>query len=389
MFRECCNLSIISSQCSQVSEYGLTPRDVDQAHHAQFSPMRKRGKPGRISRMLGVDGENNPSLFNLVTSQESLLCESQPGYSQDVVNRLGQLSCRQEESVDGFLEDTTSIDAYSLPPTQQKSIARTRPTSSDFEGEKKIVIAPAVKNPFLPTPPSKSRKAKKPTNIWVQPYKERPRYLSDFEEEGVLGEGSFSVVYAARRRHDGVLYAVKKLKIRISSESEGISMTKEVCALAALKGCPNLVQYFGSWVEDGHLWLQTELCFKATLDVFVSPTKPPVAGRFEAPICTAFAGCSSSDGVNISLGSSEEGLLSCCSAAASPAAIGEGHSITSPSSPAGGLHVPSNAQTQAQREHLLVFSEDLFFRILAGVCNALAFMHARGEGLIFSAGIMQ
>jgi hypothetical protein len=353
MFRETSNLSIISSQCSQMSELGLTPRENEQPGRASFSPVRKKGKVGRISRMLG-ETENNPSLFNLVTSQESLLCESQlSSCSQDVVNRLGQLTCRQEASLDGF-EDTTSLDAFSMPSSVMKTSVPK--ASADFEGEKKIVVAPAVTNPFLPRQNLHNHKAKKPTVIWIQPYKERPRYLSDFEEEGVLGEGSFSVVYAARKRLDGALYAVKKLKIRICSESEGIAMTKEVCALAALKGCPNLVHYFGSWVEDGHLWVQTELCYKVNLDVFVVGNMPPPPALSRVPDSAVF-GQSSSDDIMLSGGSVFDDA-----------------------------DMPRERPTETDEDGMMtggsnheVFTEEVFWRVLLGMCNALSFMHSKSK----------
>ena len=88
--------------------------------------------------------------------------------------------------------------------------------------------------------------------------------------KGILGEGTFSTVFKARRRLDGCLYAVKRLKTQIQSERGGEEALKEVCALAALQGCPHIVRYFGCWLEDLHLWIQTELCLPYTLDIFVS-----------------------------------------------------------------------------------------------------------------------
>lgn len=360
-FRDCSNLSIISSQCSQFSDFGLTPKDSDQPH-ASFSPMRKKGKPGRLSRML--DTENNPSLFNLVTSQDSFLCESQTTYSQEVTNRLGQLTCKNEASMDGF-EDSASLDAFVIPTMPSTSAkAPSHSSKSDvLDGEKKIVVAPAVTNPFLSPDEARPKRTRKPTTIWIQPYKERPRYLCDFEEEGVLGEGSFSVVYAARKRLDGALYAVKKLKVRIGSESEGISLAREVCALAALKGCPNLIQYFGSWVEDGHLWVQTELCLKVTLDIFVvsSIPRPSLGSRYNVP-ASAVYGSSEDDMLMMSansdliLSEDQDKAMGCVSSQKS-VAVDRDLVVTSSSS----------------------FREDVFWHVLAGVCNALAFMHSKGS----------
>lgn len=350
MFRDCSNLSIVSSQYSQHSEFGLTPKENDQSIRASFSPMRKKGKVGRTTRMYGEPENNPPSLFNLVTSQDSILGESQQSaFSQDVVNRLGQLSCRHPDaSLDGF-EEISSLEAFSIPTTSMKpSLFPKGP--AEIEGEKKIVVAPSVTNPFLPKQYI-HRKAKKPTVIWIQPYKERPRYISDFEEEATMGGGSYSTVYAARKRLDGTLYALKKLKERICSESEGIAMTKEVCALAALKGCPNLIQYFGSWVEDGHLWLQTELCLRVNLDIFVPNSIPPAPTLYRVPDSAVYG---SSDDM---LSGSE--LFDDCESV-------ERKTET--------VDVMKSGESNHR-----IFTEEAFWRVLLGICNALSFMHSKSE----------
>ena len=87
------------------------------------------------------------------------------------------------------------------------------------------------------------------------------------------GSGTFSSVYCARRRLDGILYAVKRIKRKISGESEGKLVIKESCAHAALAGCPHLIQYFGCWLDDGHLHIQTEYCDHGSMDCFVLTVK--------------------------------------------------------------------------------------------------------------------
>ena len=66
-----------------------------------------------------------------------------------------------------------------------------------------------------------------------------------------------------------MLYAVKRIKKKISSESEGRLVVKESCALASLMSCPFMIRYFGCWIDDGHLYIQTEYCDKGSMDCFV------------------------------------------------------------------------------------------------------------------------
>ena len=108
-----------------------------------------------------------------------------------------------------------------------------------------------------------------PQNMWISAFKPWPRFTWDFESQGVLGEGVQSLVYCARKRVDGCLYAIKKLRRQILTEKEGLLLTREVCALSAFSGCPNILRYYSSWIEDGYLHIQTELCQLGSLDILV------------------------------------------------------------------------------------------------------------------------
>jgi len=113
-----------------------------------------------------------------------------------------------------------------------------------------------------------------PQSIYVGAFRERPRYICDFEQQELLGEGTHSVVYRARRRLDGRCYAIKKLKRRICGEREGALLVKEAMAGAALQGCPSMVQYYGCWLDDNHLYVQTEDCAYGTMEPFVGALLP-------------------------------------------------------------------------------------------------------------------
>ena len=76
-------------------------------------------------------------------------------------------------------------------------------------------------------------------------------------------------MFCAKKRLDGTLYAVKRIKKKISSENEGKLIVRESCALASLMNCPYMVRYFGCWIDNGHLHIQTEYCDKGSLDCFV------------------------------------------------------------------------------------------------------------------------
>jgi len=88
------------------------------------------------------------------------------------------------------------------------------------------------------------------------------RFAREFCGVTVIGKGQFSTVYRAQHRIDQCLYAVKKTT-RISRGLRRAQF-REVFALANVsmeeEGCPNIVRYYSSWMEDGRLHIQTELC---------------------------------------------------------------------------------------------------------------------------------
>lgn len=66
--------------------------------------------------------------------------------------------------------------------------------------------------------------------------------MNGFDELKVIGDGSFSVVYRGKRRADGELYAIKKVKLSCLSASEKLNCLNEVRLLAAISH-PNVIQY--------------------------------------------------------------------------------------------------------------------------------------------------
>lgn len=100
------------------------------------------------------------------------------------------------------------------------------------------------------------------------------RFAREFADVSAIGTGQFSTVYKARNRLDNHTYAVKRTT-KISGHGERPSAEfREIFALAAVaaqdSGCVNIVRYFSSWVEDGRLHIQTELCSLGSLRDFAA-----------------------------------------------------------------------------------------------------------------------
>ncbi|PNS18423.1 hypothetical protein CAC42_6240 [Sphaceloma murrayae] len=82
------------------------------------------------------------------------------------------------------------------------------------------------------------------------------RYMRDFEEVCMLGKGGYGSVYQCNHRLDGRSYAVKKInlspsvisKVQNKGEGELNHILSELRTMARLEH-PNIVRYFGGWVE--------------------------------------------------------------------------------------------------------------------------------------------
>jgi hypothetical protein len=230
-------------------------------------------------------------------------------FSQNFAERLGHLNmfCSQDNSNlsgpesafsipylpgAGSTSDNTfqnsRVSSLSLAAgISGKSGSSAASAGAPVETERAIDVAPPLTNVFLTgvrphgelyfdptsntdTAPAK-KKVKKPVKVWIGAFKERPRMLTEFEEVKMLGEGTFSTVMCVRHRLDGCLYAVKRVRESIVTERQGNLLLREVGALAALQGCPHVVRYYSAWVDNHHLFIQTELCHLGSLEDLISP----------------------------------------------------------------------------------------------------------------------
>ena len=79
--------------------------------------------------------------------------------------------------------------------------------------------------------------------------------LRDFEELQKLGEGAFAQVFRVRRRADGEIYALKKVKILGLKDKERQNALNEVRILASVSH-PNIISYKEAFIDTASntLW---------------------------------------------------------------------------------------------------------------------------------------
>jgi len=186
---------------------------------------------------------------NLITSymsQESVPAAARPSTSPEVAGRGAD--CMQSLSpVGGVL----------FGPTCNKESTR--------RAGAKVGAKACRQNPFLTCAlTDKERRTPSRALPRLERGAKATRYLQDFEELSMLGQGNFGNVFLARSRIDGQTYAIKR---KDGFRSHGRELNKqeeramrEVWAMAALAHVPNVVRYHGAWCENSQLFIQMEAC---------------------------------------------------------------------------------------------------------------------------------
>lgn len=94
-------------------------------------------------------------------------------------------------------------------------------------------------------------------------------FESRFTQLSVLGSGEFSEAVKAEEKATGAIFAVKRMKRRFTGPKDRLRHLEEVDILRSLGVHPNVISLADAWEEDGHLFIQTELCPLGTLSFFL------------------------------------------------------------------------------------------------------------------------
>lgn len=384
----------------QIGATALSPTKTKKRRLGLFTAVTNRcgGGGGVDESCAGFNEEENeaPSHFNTMFSQDSNMCSQMSQDFSDRFLRFNVKSSQQDDfsnmgddarsmmSTDGFLHGKSHVSAQPLTTMKVRpnhTVFAAGIASTTEDTQKLILIAPPMENPFSTTSHIHSRKLPASTNLWIAPYRERPRYISDFEHIKGIGVGTFSSIFLARRRLDGIVYAVKRISKKINSEKEGILVVKEACAHAALAGCPHMVQYFGCWLDDGHLHIQTEYCDVGSLELFVSSRRAGGARFVPSSSVTGDSQLTADSLMADSQMSSIQGVEICSGDSNSGFPLQEEDDLPTATQPPQRQMRPP---TEGERDDAdppdgapLPFSDPLAWLVLQCVGEALAYMHAR------------
>eukprot|EP00794_Sanderia_malayensis_P012793 gene12793-14105_t len=118
--------------------------------------------------------------------------------------------------------------------------------------------------------------------------------LSDYEKLEKIGEGTYGVVYKARRRHDDKMVALKK--IRLDSEDDGVPSTaiREISLLKEMKAHPCIVKLLTVLHEDSRLYLVFEylmMDLKKYFDTVKGPLDKMLVKSYLYQLCSGIEYC--------------------------------------------------------------------------------------------------
>ena len=187
---------------------------------------------------------------------------SDEGVNVDIqLSHLNDLYSQSQNTLSVGYNETNGCESSS------QQVFQDFPLMTVLNRKDKKVLLPPDDNPFLSIDRRPINKVKA-MDIMSD---DLGRYTTDFYTEKTLGHGISSNVLLARKRLDGVLYAIKKLeRTPMNTAADYKKVMKEVYAIAALQGCPQILQYFNCWIEELEnipvLYIQTEYCVFGDLE---------------------------------------------------------------------------------------------------------------------------
>jgi hypothetical protein len=335
------------SKLSQTSEYDSM---MDENTRSGFPSSAVGSAPTMFQAKICFSQTSDLSNDTIIASNIS---ESHDGFELGISDRNISAGIM---SIDG----TTRV-LQAMPSGTLRPIATDEASLNAAEARRQSLKTLSFgENPFLP------KRSAPPRQRAFSPNADTI-YNSNYEHEISIGRGAFSDVYVSRRKLDGTLYAVKRVNAKFSGERTQQRVLKEVHALAVLRGCPNLIGYYDSWVEEGHLWIATELCLKENLYSFI----------LYGPLLTSSVRLGSSTSSMVtpripSVFTFEEDEYATNMTAPEASKLHRNLSTTSTGQPVGG---PGRHQLAVGG---YCISEDLAWVIIESIGSALAFIHDKG-----------
>eukprot|EP01029_Cantina_marsupialis_P012704 TRINITY_DN279_c3_g1_i1.p1 TRINITY_DN279_c3_g1~~TRINITY_DN279_c3_g1_i1.p1 ORF type:complete len:717 (+),score=249.89 TRINITY_DN279_c3_g1_i1:124-2274(+) len=96
--------------------------------------------------------------------------------------------------------------------------------------------------------------------------------MEKYTIKGRLGAGAFGSVFRCIRKSDGQTYVIKRICIEGLNKNEQSTTMQEVKLMSSLDH-PNIVRYYESFIEDGHLCIVMSFCDRGDLSQLIKRFK--------------------------------------------------------------------------------------------------------------------
>ncbi|XP_076240946.1 serine/threonine-protein kinase Nek8 [Calliopsis andreniformis] len=100
-------------------------------------------------------------------------------------------------------------------------------------------------------------------------------HINDYVNETLLGRGTFGSVYLVRRKKDSKPFVVKEQVFDALNAHSIKNILGEVQALNTLRH-PNIVAYYGAWVENNNCYILMEYATRCTLKDLLENRQTPL-----------------------------------------------------------------------------------------------------------------
>ncbi|KAF7719467.1 Uncharacterized protein PECH_005249 [Penicillium ucsense] len=242
-------------------------------------PMTDSDLPPTPTKQAFLPSRTYPPATSQIASLERLSESRGSGTSTPLHDRFLQASTTPRTPRDQVFPPDPSGLSISAPNDQQL-------LQPDFGSSLNL--------PATPTGPRESLLASKRPSLQLSGYQAPdvdPSLTSRFAKVELVGTGEFSQVFRVAQPHNGSfssvfslpaddtmspkdlthqVWAVKKSKQPYSGLKDRERRLREVDILKALVNSDHVVNFFDSWEEKNHLYIQTEFCEEGSLDVFLA-----------------------------------------------------------------------------------------------------------------------
>ena len=245
-----------------------TQTDVDTQPDVLNTPShRPLGSSSNNKQLLSVASSTSSS-SNAQNQHHLPLASDEDSHHLSIMAQYATLTTPQD---DHFNHGSSSDCDF--PPTPTKGLAGSAssfPAALWLNRESANVTSPEdqrTDNDQFASSPVRNRKT-----LAIEPASPNKTYFETmFHNLQLIGSGEFSEVYEVQLRNvePPTPFAVKKTRAPSTGYKSRARRFEEVNILRALGRHEHIVEFFDSWEEQGHLYIQTELCENGSLDVFL------------------------------------------------------------------------------------------------------------------------